>query len=89
MASSRGIALLLCFPLLALLIEAGLSPLDLLAHLWASVLPTYLLNSAGLVCGTVLLCLLLGAPAISPIWCKTAGASWSMTVRPSSVSAIK
>ena len=63
MASSRGIALLLCFPLLALLIEAGLSPLELLAHLWATVLPTYLLNSGALVCGTVLVCLLLGAPA--------------------------
>ena len=63
MVSSRVFALLLCLPLLALLIEAVMSPLDLLAHLWASVLPTYLLNSGGLVFGTVLLCLLLGAPA--------------------------
>ena len=61
--SSRGIALLLCLPIMALLVEACLSSTELLAHLWATVLPTYLLNSIGLVCGTLLLCLLLGAPA--------------------------
>ncbi len=61
--SSRGIALLLCLPIMALLVEACLSSTELLVHLWATVLPTYLLNSIGLVCGTLLLCLLLGAPA--------------------------
>lgn len=60
---SRGFALLLCLPILALLLEASLSSTELLAHLWATVLPTYLLNSVALVCGTLLLCLLLGAPA--------------------------
>ncbi len=61
--SSRGIALLLCLPLVALLLEACLSSTDLLAHLWATVLPTYLLNSIGLLCGTLIFSLLLGAPA--------------------------
>ena len=46
---SRGFALLLCLPILALLLEASLSSTELLAHLWATVLPTYLLNSVALV----------------------------------------
>ncbi|NPD01996.1 iron ABC transporter permease [Brenneria sp. hezel4-2-4] len=54
---------LLLFPIAAIFFQAFFARGEGFIHLWQTVLPTYIVNSLGLVAGTVALSLLLGLPA--------------------------
>ncbi|MBV7297882.1 ABC transporter permease [Enterovibrio paralichthyis] len=61
--SSWGVSLLLVLPILAIFYTALGASDDVFAHLMATVMSTYALNTALLVLGTVSLALLMGIPS--------------------------
>lgn len=61
--SSWGVSLLLVLPILAIFYTALGASDDVFAHLMATVMSTYALNTALLVLGTVSLALLMGVPS--------------------------